>query len=469
MNRLFRSILLITLFIPLFFVSCNDDAAQSGSSILDKDDAIEVYADTFSLTSSLFDCPNIISSPDSFLLGEMETSFGTMRAEILTQMACPEGFIYPEQSTLDSICLFLYYTSWTGDGKSPLQIQVQELDKATMHYAQRYETDINISDYCSGADSTFIATTDRIVIAAESTDSIYNSSTGNVFYAIRFRLTDEFAQRFFSIRSFESQDQFNELFKGLYISTAFGGSTVLNITDISLGVYYHFDYQDTTFTDVKGFYANSEVRQVNRIDYQDKANQIGQLQQDPNYNYIISPSGIYTYIDLPMKQMQNTITERLSGRKRPYVNMARIQVDVVNMYDGAENDRTRDDWMQPASHMLLVKADSMSTFFNQKLLPQNDLAILSSLTTGQDSLGYYTYHYDFDISTLLTYQLRGQSQPDTLRMALVPVDVETNVNSTYGTTTVIGIQQSQTLSTTIIKGAHFTDSPMSLEVVYSGF
>lgn len=71
---------------------CKGDITDAGSGVLDEGDAIVVKADTFSLNSGIIECRHIISSPDSFLLGEIETKYGVLRADVLTQLACPVGY-----------------------------------------------------------------------------------------------------------------------------------------------------------------------------------------------------------------------------------------------------------------------------------------------------------------------------------------------------------------------------------------
>ena len=90
------------------WTACKDDVTTTGQSILDESDAIIVMADTFALKSEIMSSEAITLQADSFLLGELETDYGVLRASILTQVACPEGFRYPEGFEVDSICLFLY-------------------------------------------------------------------------------------------------------------------------------------------------------------------------------------------------------------------------------------------------------------------------------------------------------------------------------------------------------------------------
>lgn len=452
-----------------WLLSCSGDSTTTGSSLLASEDSILVYSDTFDIRSQLLPCDDIISSPDSFLLGELESDYGLVRGEVLTQLACPVGFEYPAGAEVDSICLYLYYRSWQGDGAAPLQLEVRELDLRPLYFTSRYHTDIDITEYCSMADSTLVSAQPRIVVAQTPTDSVQDATSGNYYAQVTFHMTEAFTQRFFALRDFSRQEAFDRLFHGLYLRSTFGGSTMLNATDVTLAVYYHFAYsragRDTVVHDVKGFYANSEVRQINRIVYEAKDELLTRLREQSENNYIIAPAGVYTRLSLPMEQMEQTINGRLDSR-RPYVNMARVRVNVLNVYDGAQKDITRNDWTQPASQMLLLKQDMLQRFFTERMLPSDTTAILSTLTTSTDSAGNSIRHYDFDISLLLTNQLRYPDNPDTLHMVLVPVDVQTASSSS---STVIGIQQSQTLSTTVIHSAANTTDPMNLEVVYSGF
>ena len=469
------------LFVVLIaFMACKDDVSNTGQSILGADDEVIVLADTFAFSSSIDSCTAIISQADSFLLGEIETDYGMLRASILTQLACPEGFRYPESFTVDSVdsvCLFMYYGSWEGDKLSPLAINAYMMDRKTFRYSGTYPTDLNIDDYCSRNKS--ILTNHRIIVASEKMDSIRNNN-GTYSPMIRMRLNDDFMRYFGSIQSFESQEEFNEVFKGLLIETSFGSSTILNVSDIALGVYYHFSYQkngkDTIVSDIKAFYANSEVRTVNHLQYADKKQLVSSLQNDSDtYNYIIAPAGIYTRLRIPMAQIADTVMmnmridsiwnvaadEMVYTVKRPYINKAQVRVNVENKFTGSASEITRNDWLQPANHLLMIREQSMDRFFKNRELPSDTCALLATLQQGVDSVGNTTYYYTYDLSDFLTNQLRQGNGDSILNMLLVPVTVEANTN-----TVVTSVRQQQTLSATKIRSAK---NGMQLEIVYSGF
>ena len=466
--------------------ACKDDVANTGQSVLDPSDEIIVLADTFAFSSNVISCKAITSQADSFLLGEIETDYGVLRGAILTQLACPEGYHYPSGENiknvgLDSICLFMYYTTWVGDGNAPLAINAYLMDRNTFRYSGKYPTDLNISDYCSMDHS--ILTNHRIVVASEKLDSV-QSSTGTYVPMVRMRVNDDFADYFWRIQSFKSQESFNEQFKGLLIETSFGSSTMLNVSDIALGVFYHFEYEktpgnDTLVSDMKAFYANSEVRTVNHLFYEDKNQLVETLANDSDtYNYIIAPAGVYTRMSFPMEQIGDTIMQHMIYDsllyaekdsmayliKRPYVNKAEVRVSVENK----DNETGRNAWLQPADYMLLIKESSMERFFKNKELPTDTCALLSALTQGVDSVGNAIYYYTYDLSDFLTNQLRKGSEGDketTLEMLLVPVTIETSATSST-TAAVSSVRQQQTMSATKIRSAY---NGMQLELIYCGF
>ena len=466
----------LVLAVVTVFTACKDDVANTGQSVLDPSDQVIVLADTFAFGSAIDSCEAIISQADSFLLGEIETNYGVLHASILTQLACPEGYHYPEGfsiESVDSICLFMYYNSWLGDAKAPLAINAYLMDKQTFRYSGTYPTDLNISDYCTRDKSILV--NHRIVVASEKMDSVKTSS-GSYAPMLRMRLNDDFTNYFASIQTFDTQENFNNLFKGLLIETSFGSSTILNISDIALGVYYHFTYskngKDTTVNDMKAFYANSEVRTVNHLFYEDKQQLVETLQSDSDtYNYIVAPAGIYTRLRFPMAQIADTIMQKMvipSEQdpldfiiKRPYVNKAQVRVEVLNVFSGATADITRNDWLQPATNMLLIRESSMNRFFKNRELPTDTCALLASLTQGTDSVGNTTYYYSYDLSDFLTNQLRQESNDSILEMLLVPVTVQSTSSSV-----ITGVRQQQTISATQIRSAN---NGMKLELVYSGF
>lgn len=453
--------------------SCKDDVANAGASSLQDTDDICVLADTFPLSSSIAACEAITMTADSFLLGECDTHYGTIKADILTQLACPTEFEYPyvETAVVDSVCLYMYYQNWYGDGLAPMGITVYEMDRSTLQYNSRYPSDTALTEFCSLSDSSCLTTYSRIIIPARPTDSTYSESYGGYVPYIKLRLSDQFAKRFFSVRDFSSQENFNQLFKGLYITSDFGGSSILYVTDISMAVFYHFTYPTSEggvlTNDIKMFYANAEVRQINRYIYPDREDILQKLSAVQDTNFVVAPANIYTKLTIPLNSIYQKIDDRLvkADDYRVYVNRANLTVDVLYNTDNTSS-RPRNTWDSPANYMLLIKQENFHSFFAKNELPSDTSAILGTLTVNVDSVGNTNYSYSYDLSSLLTAQLRSEKRIEQLNFMLIPVTVTTSSSSS---TTVTAVKQQQTISATCIRSANNSVEPMDIEMVYSGF
>lgn len=463
-------IYLLLLFL-IALVGCNENnSISAGASTLPEND-IRVMSDTFGVTSQLDSCIAISLTPDSFLLGECVTHFGTLKADILTQLACPEGFKYPnETAVVDSVCLYLYYNNWYGDGKSPLGIAVYEMDQNTLKDNLLYQSNIQLSDYCSLNPVTYISNQSNIIIPATPVDSSYSSQSESYVPTIRIKLSNEFAQRFFRIKDFSSQKAFNELFKGLYICTDFGGSNVLYVTDITMTVFYHFTMQrpgmnDTIINDTRAFYANEEVRQVNRYSYPNRQSILTHYSQVSDTNYIVSPANIYTELSVRIDSIYERINQQIgdTSEYRVYVNKADLNIDVL--YSDSATGRPRDRWDTPASHMMLIQKEEIKTFFSKNEMPSDSVAIIAALTATSDTLGNINYKYTYDLSKLLTRQIRNKVQTEYLNFVLVPVAVTSNTS----TGSIQSVKPLQTISATLIRSANNQETPMDIEMVYAGF
>ena len=168
--------------------------------------------------------------------------------------------------------------------------------------------------------------------------------------------------------------------------------------------------------------------------------------------------------DTIMQHMKSMVDGELVETKRPYVNKAEVRIDVTNKFTGSTSDKTRNDWLQPSSYMLLIRESSMKRFFENKELPSDTCALLSALVQSTDEAGDAIYYYTFDLSDFLTNQLRQASNDTELKMMLVPVSV--SVASTGSASTYSGVKQLQSMSATQIRSAK---NGMQFEIVYCGF
>ena len=218
-------------------------------------------------------------------------------------------------------------------------------------------------------------------------------------------------------------------------------------------------------------YANTEVRQVNRYVYADRATTLATLQTDQAFNYILSPSNIYTKVTIPtadiFSRIKNNVQSKLGESAHVYINLAKLRLDVEWNEDSVD---VAHDWAQPAKYMLLLKKSAYDEgFFSQGNTPNDTSAIYSSLSASySDSLKRYVYYYEFDLAEMFTALLRNDNASDSIDMMLLPVEVTFASSTSYGSY-VSAIREEKTITATKIRSSNRIEDPMDVEIVYSGF
>jgi len=454
-------IILVILF-SLCVFSCKDNLTDIGTGIQPISDRIQIATDTFHLMSENVTVSSIISKPDSFLLGTYSNSkFGSTYAEILAQLNCPVGFIFPPTAVADSASIVLgFYTSF-GYKKSPMRVNIYEMNKKTFDYSGIYHTDINPTEYVDKSSSNFLSSR---IFKADDAKTLKSDSN-----SIKFPLSAEFVQRFFKNTDFSSTANFLNDFKGLYITTDYGSASLLNVSSIYIDYYYHHTYQATkinggdslvTVNTFKVFIANPEVRQVNRIVHPDQATV---PVPDAGVNYIASPSAWDTRVGIPLNKIQQRINDSIQS-KRPNLNSAVIKVEATNIAVDTTKAPT-------TNYMLLIKESAYENFFKNNELPSDTCAILAAhkVSLVANTTDVYEDYYSFDCARLIANELKiaqtkKEAPADWLNMRLVPVQVAFNSSSA-----VTSVKQDNLMSAVSIRSAKNTDSPLRLKMIFSGF
>jgi len=454
-----KSYYFILLFLSIFVISCNDDLTDLGVGIRPLSDSITIGTDTFHLSSENVFVPYIISRPDSFLLGNFyDEKFGSTQADILAQVQGPIGinFKYPENSVPDSAVVRLYYRSWIGDNFSPMEINIYEMNGDIFEYSKPYKTNLDLGLYC---DKKILLGT-KVFTAKDA-----NKTTTATHISIKLDTVD-FVKRFFNVqpKTFSTDSSFLSFFKGMYISTNFGSSTLINVRHIDLDYYFHYDYTkpgDDTLTRVSNlltFPANSEVRQVNRFMHPDTTFIKQKLALEDTVNYVSSPANIQTKVTLPMKRMQDRIKAKIKDKLQT-LNSALLNVEVTDV----------DERLLPqpiVKYMLLIKKSSVDRFFSNGELPTDTCAILAPYSASLISnTSLYKRYYTFNVAKLMANEFKLNKNIDNnYEMMLVPVRVTFDSSNN-----VTAVKQEFLMSSVIFKSATNSLSPMRINMVYSGF
>jgi hypothetical protein len=460
-----KSYPLILLFLlSLFVYSCSDNLANVGSGIQPSSDQIKIGTDTFHVTTEDVFVDFMNSRPDSFLLGAFyDTKFGSTQADILAQVNCPEGFKFPSNAVADSAAVVMYYKTWFGSKYSLLDVNIYEMNKGTFNYTSLYSTNLDLTAYTDRSvklGEKIFSAKDAAPIRADST-------------AIRFKLSNDFVKRFFDDSHYSSTKTFLDFFKGLYITANYGSATLLNVSQIDLRYYYHYTY---TTKNINGgdsiatrntylvFPANSEVRQVNRFQHNDRASVV---QHRDSVNYIASPANLQTRVNIPLNRIQQHINKGISGKKLT-VNSALLKVEVT--------ETELDTALHPVvKYILLVKESAKNRFFNKREFPSDTCAVRGDYTSTQiGTTGVYRHYYTFNIANLIVRELKNAAESGTLpaenlKMLLVPIKIATTTSSSSGVTSYVSVKEDYLMSAVTIRSGRNAYSPMRINVVYSGF
>ena len=203
----------------------------------------------------------------------------------------------------------------------------------------------------------------------------------------------------------KNTDTFRKFFPGLYITTNFGNSTILNVNLTSLNIFYKYldpkgssEKTDTIRTSEFRLNITPEVTQINHI--QNNNDQL--LAPNDKGTFVKSPAGVNTEVTFPISEIYSKLTNRS-------LNQARLMV-----YALPEANQDEKVKLSPPDHLLLVNKDSLKGFFENRRLHDN-------VTSFYASFDKETYSYNFgNIAAMINYYKRQKKEAFDLTYYLVP-------------------------------------------------
>lgn len=299
--------LFLTGVLTMMISSCNPDNNKLGRDLLPPDDNISVYYDTIGDISTFPVFANHIRSSETygnpqasrtFLLGSRKDSiFGKARAEIVTQYDLSNAVVFGPNMAIDSVMLWMYFSSVEGDTLTPFHIRVFEL------LDDIYMDSVYYSDYDVSGKYDPVPLVDQFILPVS--DSLY-----------AFRIADsDFRNRILNPEHdslFVKDSIFKLYFKGLYITA----EPVVPVTSFSriqlsnaytrLGIHYTSDSVDVDTTDAVEYawyffnineYYSQKIN-IYRHDFTGTAigKQLGNEAYGSDFLYVQGMSGVNTKI-----------------------------------------------------------------------------------------------------------------------------------------------------------------------------
>lgn len=400
-------------------IACNDTLDRVGFSIQPEKDRLRAGIDTLQLEARTVQVDSVFSKTKYPVLGEyIDPVFGTIKSDYAGEFYFPESSSFKDGAVIDSVILKVSYNSIIGDSLAPMQLSVYEITKplprnkdyTNIHPKEFADMSAPIgSAIFSGKNSTW---------RTETYSSGYNAQTVTI-YEINVKLPIEMGEKFLTEYQkpghgkLVNTDTFKEFFPGLYITTTFGNSTILNVNLTSFHIHYHYtdvggssQKTDTIRPDQMRLNITPEVTQINYVE--NKNNQL--LIESSEHTFVKSPAGVNTEITFPFSKIHNKLRSQA-------LNLANL---TIYAYPDAFEDETVK--LSPPQYLLLINKDSLDGFFEKRKLPDNRTSFIS------DAFNSNTYSYNFgNISTMVNHYNELHTTAFDLIYYLVPVDV------TFGT------------------------------------
>ena len=447
-----KNILYITLLsIVTLFYSCDDSLKNIGFTIQPESDRINVETDSLFISAKTVSVDSLLpngmfAKTKSPVLGEYKDQlFGTTKSDFVGEFYYPEGSKFPDNTTIDSVKVAVFYNSWKGDSVAPIGLSVYEINKSlpTGSHFTSFDPTKYVDIMAPIGKSVFTAANIEVPKEERNSPDYYHRAFVDLPKSIGERI-HELSKTVDGLNT----DSFKEHFKGLYLTTDFGSGAIVTVDHTYLYVHYNYldekgssTKEDTIRTGSKILNTTPEVIQINQI--RSKNDKL--LEENDEYAYIKSPAGVYTEVVFPL-------TEKAEKIKNQALNLAKFSVTALPNKD-AELKFT----LSPSPYLLLVNKEDLKEFFEKRKVPDN-------VTSFYAQLNQTTYTYDFgNLATMINhYKEENDGEVKDLNFVLVPIDVEiSNINNQSQITAVYN--QMTPTGTTLLK----SEAKMKMDLVFS--
>ena len=341
--------------------------------------------------------------------------FGGIETEYLTQMYCPQGFLFRDQpvdNRIDSAFLTLYYDGYSGYGKDLVEVAAYQLDKP-LPGNSKYSLE-SISDYYTRGESkelgraSFIAVTGtphegkgtwvRIPIAREIGQDFYDKSVAGS-------------------EVFRSQAAFDQYFPGVYFRVSAGTGSVIRVVRTALTFCYRKEQmlkrRSTGKVDSLAYVpAIQELSHTNEVPQLSRFANMGLselMAPGSDYAYVKSPAGVLAEITIPTREIKKKLDEAPKGS-------VRVLASAPFAISGENRQLSEYQLVYPTS-LVLMPRDSVAHFFESELTDAD--SPFTTYVSRQAIQGSSTYTFG-NISALISKHIEKKPDED-LRVVVVPV------------------------------------------------
>lgn len=365
--------------IPFILLSCKN-SGDIGVKIRPGSDSLSVMTFSFPVTTKTIPAGSIYSESDKPVLGlYIDNVYGGFKVDFLSEFRYIRNLRFEKSAESDSLYLVMYYKSFFGDSSSVQEVTVYQLDKKPLDFSENYHSDIDVSEFCSES----IVLGSRTYTAYDQTVTAEDRNKSGYCNSVKVKLPQSLLNDMMTRSDiYNSQDDFVNFFKGVYVTNTHGVQTVLEIDSVNLELSYHYpevlkakNGGDSIVLRYKKdiFPSNKETTQV--IHVQSYTVDIGS--KSDSIEIISAPGGTFVEVEIPFEQIYREVVETYQ-----MANDSSLNINYFSLFMELTNLDQHSLRTSPPVYYILVKKNDMKDFFVQSLYPAPNIFTV---------LGRYSY------------------------------------------------------------------------------
>lgn len=463
--------------------SCDEDTNTMGYSLTSDADRFSLVPDTFLVSTRSIKADSVLARSSYCYLGcikDPETG-AYISSDFTTQFTILENeasYLFAEKQSISSLdangepiateCyLNIVINDYMGDSLAAMKLLVEELDKPIEENRPYYS---NFNPEASGYVRQDGLKQAKVYSMTDMTlsDSLrYVRQKNNYYSYISIPLNKQYKAKdgttyqnygTYLMRTFYKHPEYfknsisfiKNVCPGFYIKMVDGQGVMAEILNIQLEIKFKYKVDNKEYEGNKTLYGTEEVMQTTHIS-NDKS-QIDRLVNNNECTYLKTPAGIFTEVTLPVDEIKK-------GHDNDSIISAKISFQRM-----VEKNAKTEDLLQDASELLMIERDSLYSFFEKSNVTNNRTSYLAAYNY---TLNTYSYN---NISNLINhlYSIRDKGSKNWNKVVLIPVKTSSTTTSSYSSSTVTGINNEMSItSTRLVGGSANPYAPVRISVIYN--
>lgn len=463
--------------------SCDEDTNTMGYSLTSDADRFSLVPDTFLVSTRSIKADSVLARSSYCYLGcikDPETG-AYITSDFTTQFTILENeasYLFAEKQSITSLdatgepiateCnLNIIINDYMGDSLAAMKLIVEELDKPIEENRPYYS---NFNPEASGYVRKDGLKQAKVYSMTDMTlsDSLrYVRQKNNYYSYISVPLSKQYKAKdgttyqnygTYLMRTFYKHPEYfknsisfiKNVCPGFYIKMVDGQGVMAEILNIQLEIKFKYKVDNKEYEGNKTLYGTEEVMQTTHIS-NDKS-QIDRLVNNNECTYLKTPAGIFTEVTLPVDEIKK-------GHDNDSIISAKISFQRM-----VEKNAKTEDLLQDASELLMIERDSLYSFFEKSNVTNNRTSYLAAYNY---TLNTYSYN---NISNLINhlYSIRDKGSKNWNKVVLIPVKTSSTTTSSYSSSTVTGINNEMSItSTRLVGGSANPYAPVRISVIYN--